>query len=76
MPTQTSEMSVASMASVADVVARRVPLSWPCVMSRSTPGSTIGEIPRLMPSTLSALTSTATTVCPSEVRQAADTVPT
>src|SRR5216683_1543056 len=64
------------MASAAEVVAESRLLLRPSANSSGSFGSTIGGTPAFMPSTLLGLTSMPTTVCPSDARQPAHTVPT
>src|SRR5216683_2512737 len=64
------------MASAAEAVAESRLLLCPSANSSRSFGSTIGATPAFMPSTLVGLTSMPTTVCPSDTRQPAHTVPT
>jgi hypothetical protein len=76
VPTQTRDTSLSLTASAASVVARNEPS--PTVFAISSPmrSSTIGAWPLLIRSTFTGLTSTPTTWCPIEARQAAETHPT
>ena len=76
VPTQTSEMSVASTASAASVVTRTWPLAATCCISSTMPSSTTGVLPAAMRSSLVRSMSTPTTSWPSRARQASDTAPT
>jgi hypothetical protein len=76
VPTQTSEIALQATASAASVVARRLPSRTARSTSSPIRSSTIGARPALIMSALTGLTSTPTTSCPIEARQAAETHPT
>ncbi len=74
--TEIRDSSVAAMAAAGSVVADRRPAATFLAISSGSPGSTIGLRPAFSDATLSALTSTPTTVCPSSASAAPVTLPT
>lgn len=76
VPTQIIERSESRIASAVFVVARMRPASTPARSSVSRPGSTIGDLPALMRSTLTSEMSTPITLWPRLARQPAQTAPT
>ena len=76
MLTEISDSSVPAIAAAVSVVADSRPSATFFAISSGSPGSTMGLRPALSEATLSGLTSTPTTVCPSSASAAPVTLPT
>src|SRR5437870_711962 len=76
VPTQTNEISESRTAAFGSVVACNRQALWPSATNSGIRASMIGVRPDSIISTFAELTSTPTTRCPIETRQAADTEPT
>ena len=76
VPTEMNDTSVWPIAASTSVVAVSLPSATPLATSSSISTSTMGDLPWLIRATLSAATSTATTVWPTETRHPLETTPT